>query len=350
MDSIYDGGGQTISGWVDTMNNSEKKGVRALGLCSGGLDSILAGLVLRQQGVDVAWVSFETPFFSADKARAASRITGIPLTVQRITDVYLPMLRSPACGYGKNMNPCMDCHALMFRLAGERMRPEGFDFLFSGEVLGQRPMSQNKTALRYVEKHSGYDGYILRPLSARLLPETRPEVEGLVDRARLLDLSGRGRKPQMALAEAFGLTDYPAPAGGCLLTDPNYSRRLKDLFDHQEAVREAQLELLKYGRHFRLDEHTKIVVGRTQGENQRILDFYDPTGDILLKLKAYPGPTVLAPHDASSEALQKAAAICAGYSKAPSDRAVDVQITRPGKRGVLQVVPLSPDTVGSLLI
>jgi len=260
------------------------------------------------------------------------------------------MLRSPACGYGKNMNPCMDCHALMFRLAGERMRAEGFDFLFSGEVLGQRPMSQNKTALRYVEKHSGFDGYILRPLSARLLPVTLPEAQGLVDRERLLDFSGRGRKPQMALAEAFGITDYPAPAGGCLLTDPNYSRRLKDLFDHQEEVSEAQLELLKYGRHFRLDEHTKIVVGRTQGENQRILDFHDPSGDILLKLKAYPGPTVLAPHDASPAALQKAAAICAGYSKAPLDQRIDVQVTAPDNRDVIQVIPLPPESVSALLI
>jgi tRNA U34 2-thiouridine synthase MnmA/TrmU len=203
------------------MDDIKKKAVRALGLCSGGLDSILAGLVLRQQGIDVAWVSFETPFFSADKARAAARLTGIPLSVQCITSVYMPMLRNPACGYGKNMNPCMDCHALMFRLAGERMRAEGFDFLFSGEVLGQRPMSQTKNALRYVEKHSGFDGWILRPLSARRLPETFAEREGLVDRERLLDLSGRGRKPQIALAEAFGITAYPAPAGGCLLTDPN---------------------------------------------------------------------------------------------------------------------------------
>jgi len=332
------------------MNDPEKKDIRALGLCSGGLDSMLAGLVLRQQGIAVAWISFETPFFSADKARAASRITGIPLTVQRITDVYLPMLRRPACGYGKNMNPCMDCHALMFRLAGKRMRAEGFDFLFSGEVLGQRPMSQNKTALRYVEKHSGFDGYILRPLSALRLPVTIPEAEGLVDRERLLDFSGRGRKPQIALAEAFGITDYPAPAGGCLLTDPNYSRRLKDLFEHQEAVREVQLELLKYGRHFRLDDRTKIVVGRTQQENQRILEAYNPAGDILLKLKVYPGPTVLAPRDASPAALQKAGAICAGYSKAPPDQAVDVQVDGPGGRDVIQVVPLPPATVSRLLI
>ena len=329
---------------------SKNKVVRALGLCSGGLDSILAALVLRQQGIDVAWVSFETPFFTADKARAAARATGIPLTVESITDVYLPMLRNPACGYGKHMNPCMDCHTLMFRLAGEHMKSEGFDFLFSGEVLGQRPMSQNKTSLRYVEKHSGFEGYILRPLSARLLPETLPETRGLVDREQLLDISGRSRKPQMALAERLGVTDYPAPAGGCLLTDANYSRRLKDLFDHQEQVRESELMLLKYGRHFRLDAQTKIVVGRTKGENHKITEHHDPVNHALLRLKSYPGPTVLISCLAPQSALEKAAAICAGYSKAPTDQETDVLVTYAARKATLRVRPLAPDQIGHLLI
>lgn len=324
------------------MNNTQKKGVRALGLCSGGLDSILAGLVLRQQGIDVAWVTFETPFFTADKARAASRLTGISLTVRRITSLYLPMLRNPAGGYGKNMNPCMDCHALMFRLAGERMRADAFDFLFSGEVLGQRPMSQTRNALRYVEKHSGCDGYILRPLSARRLPETIPEREGLVDRDRLLDISGRGRKAQMALAAALGINDYPAPAGGCLLTDPNYSRRLKDLFDHQDEVREAELELLKYGRHLRLGEHVKIVVGRTQSENQKMAEYHDPDEELLLKLASYAGPTVLVCGPASPHDIAQASAICAGYSKAPPDREVAVQIMSTTRKDEIRVVPRPP--------
>lgn len=332
------------------MIDSKNKGVRALGLCSGGLDSILAGLVLKQQDIEVTWMTFETPFFSADKAREASRITGIPLIVERITEVYLPMLRHPNIGYGKNMNPCMDCHTLMFRLAGERMQLEGFDFLFSGEVLGQRPMSQSKTSLRYVEKHSGFEGHILRPLSARRLPVTIPEAEGLVDRERLLDLSGRSRKPQIALAKAFGVTEYPAPAGGCLLTDPNYSRRLKDLFDHQADVREAELELLKYGRHFRFDDHTKIVVGRTQGENQKIIDHHNPACDLLLKLKSYPGPIVLITNAASPAVVDKAAAVCAGYSKAPVDEEADVLVTTPTGKDVIRVYPLPPETVSDLLI
>ena len=175
--------------------------VSALGLCSGGLDSLLSALILRKQGITVEWVSFETPFFSSEKARQASRITGIPIIVKNITTTYLKMLKNPPCGYGKYMNPCIDCHALMFRLAGSIMKEKGFDFLFSGEVLGQRPMSQNAQSLRYVEKQSGFDGYILRPLSAKKLPETIPEKEGLVNRDLLFDISGRSRKSQIKLAK-----------------------------------------------------------------------------------------------------------------------------------------------------
>ncbi len=295
----------------DTSNMvaSEKKVVRALGLCSGGLDSILAGLVLRQQGIEVAWITFETPFFSADKARAAARQTGIPLTVREITPAYLQMLRNPPCGYGKHMNPCMDCHALMFRLAGEWMQDQGFDFLFSGEVVGQRPMSQTKTSLRYVEKHSGFDGYILRPLSARNLPETIPEKKGWVDRERLLNLSGRSRKPQIQLAAQFGIRDYPAPAGGCLLTDAGYTRRLKDLFAHQAHTSTTDLELLKHGRHFRLDADTKIIVGRTQKDNQRILALHDADQDTTLRVRDFPGPVIAIRGRASQQNLETAAAI-----------------------------------------
>ncbi len=211
--------------------------VRALGLTSGGLDSILSALVLKEQGIEVAWVNLETPFFGSDRARRAARMTGIPLRVENITRVYIEMLKDPNCGYGTNMNPCLDCHALMLEIAGATMKREGFDFLFTGEVLGQRPMSQTKPSLRYVEKRSGFAGQILRPLSAKLLPPTIPEERGLVDRVRLLDLTGRSRKRQMKLAEAFGISDYPSPGGGCLLTDPGFSRRVKDLLEHQKELR-----------------------------------------------------------------------------------------------------------------
>ncbi|HSM74071.1 MAG TPA: tRNA 4-thiouridine(8) synthase ThiI [Desulfobacterales bacterium] len=329
----------------------EKGNVRALGLSSGGLDSILSALVLRRQGIVVSWVAFETPFFSAAKARQAARMIDVPLTVRPITAVYLEMLKNPPVGYGRHMNPCMDCHALMFRLAGEMMRAEGADFLFSGEVLGQRPMSQTRQSLRYVEKHSGFDGYIVRPLSALRLPETIPEREGWVERAGLLGIAGRGRKEQIRLAREFGVTDYPAPAGGCLLTDKNYSRRLRDLLAQRDLPAERELELLKYGRHFRLDPDTKVVVGRSQAENEAILACCDPAVDIRVKIRDYPGPLALVPHGGNPAAVMLAATICAGYSKAPKMvQAVAADVVRPGGREVLQVIALPPADFKRLLI
>ena len=316
--------------------------VRALGLCSGGLDSILAALVLRDQGIQVAWICFETPFFGADRARRAAHQTGIELIVRSITPIYLEMLCDPPCGYGRHMNPCMDCHALMFRLAGDIMEMEGFDFLFSGEVLGQRPMSQTRNALRYVEKQSGRAGLILRPLSARCLPETLPEQQGLVDRDRLLDFSGRARKAQIALAAERGIVDYPAPAGGCLLTDGGYSARLRDLFAHQSDFSERELHLLKYGRHLRLGPQVKAVVGRTQVDNENIEKYVDPQCDILLRMASFPGPLTVLPGGGPTETVTLAAAICAGYSKAPADRPATVRIDAPSGAETCQVLPLPP--------
>ncbi len=290
---------------------------------------MLAALVLREQGIGVFWVSFETPFFSAGKARRASEITKIPLMVVDITDRYLTMLKNPPGGYGKYMNPCMDCHALMFRIAGEIMIEKGYDFLFSGEVMGQRPMSQTKNSLRYVEKRSGFDGHILRPLSAKLLPETIMEKNGLVDRENLCDLSGRSRKPQMDMAKRFGITDYPTPAGGCLLTDKGFSLRLKDLFEYQQNWSREELNLLKYGRHLRLDHTAKVVIGRNQKDNEGILSCYRNEKDILIKMKKIPGPVGLISNGCGEMMHTRAASICAGYSKAPKDQLVDVCVTLP---------------------
>ncbi len=324
------------------MTVSEKT-IRALGLCSGGLDSMLAGLVLRAQGITVEWVCFETAFFDARKARRASRLTGIPLTVLTVTDRYLPMLRNPPAGYGKRMNPCMDCHSLMFRIAGELLRERGFDFLFSGEVLGQRPMSQTLPSLRYVEKHSGMGGLILRPLSAKLLPETIPERRGWVDRERLLAIRGRGRKEQIALARSFGVSEYPAPAGGCLLTDKGFSRRLQDLFGHGAACTEAELQLLKSGRHFRLHPQAKLIVGRSEKENEVLLRWRDPARDIVLDVRDHPSPIGLVQGQADEEVVRRAAAICLGYTRAPRSQASVVVVTRPAGREEISVPPLAPE-------
>ena len=331
------------------MNNQENK-VRALGLCSGGLDSILSAVVLGNQGIAVEWISFETPFFSSVKARRAAAQLHIPLIVQNITQPYLKMLRDPSRGYGKHINPCIDCHTLMFRLAGEVMKDRQMDFLFSGEVLGQRPMSQTRSSLRYVEKHSGYRDVIVRPLSAKLLEETLPEKKGLVDRRLLLGLSGRSRKPQIQIARTWGITDYPAPAGGCLLTESVYSNRLKDLFGHQKDCTENELHLLRYGRHIRLNEQIKIIVGRTLQDNIAILDHHDPSLNMVLKTKQIPGPVVLVPLEAGNDEIRQAASICAGYSKAPENMEVAVEVVSPSDVSTLWVAGMRPEFIQSMMI
>lgn len=311
---------------------------RALGLLSGGLDSILACLVLRRAGVEVTAVSFVSPFFDAEKARAAATAHAIPLTVLEVGPDHLErVVKHPRYGYGSNMNPCIDCHAYMFGRAGELMDQAGMDFLFSGEVLGQRPMSQNRQALQTVAKHSGRGERILRPLSAKLLPETAMEREGLVAREMLLDLSGRGRKPQMALAVELGVTDYPAPAGGCLLTEPGFSRRLKDLLAHDPAAGVDQVELLKLGRHLRLSPRAKLALGRNQAENQALAAAV-PAGARLLRALDTPGPlgVYLGPEDGPELAL--AAALVAGYGQSPPKEPARVEVSGGP---VLSVVPHS---------
>lgn len=331
-------------------NQMNSKTVRALGICSGGLDSILSGLVLRNQGIHVEWITFVTPFFSSTKAQKAAHQTGIKLHIQDITDDYLKMLIDPPAGYGKNMNPCMDCHALMFQKAGDVMQANGFDFLFSGEVQGQRPMSQNANALRYVAKHSQFAPYILRPLSAQRMPETRMERQGLVDRSRLLDFTGRSRKPQMALAAKLGVSDYPSPAGGCLLTDPGYSKRLKDLMEHDAPLSSRNLHLLKFGRHMRLNPDTKIIVGRTKQDNDQILRYCDSLHDMVLKVCGYSGPTVVIPGKATKEMIFLAGAICAGYSKAPEPEPVKIQVAHAGQVEQITVLPILPNEAKRFLI
>lgn len=311
---------------------------KAIGLLSGGLDSMLAVCVLREQGVEVLAVAFTTPFFGAERAERAAAQLSVPLVVRDITVAHLEVVRSPRYGHGSGLNPCIDCHALMLAVAGRMMEERGFDFLFTGEVLGQRPMSQNKNSLRLVARLSGYEDLVLRPLSARLLPETRPEREGLVERERLLALSGRGRKPQMELARHYGLTDYPAPAGGCLLTDPIFSRRLKDLMALTGGAPPVRrIELLKVGRHLRLTEHLRLVVGRNEADNKRLAAAFRPEeGDRLFVAEGWPGPLALLPEAGAApdeEALGQAAAICLSYSDAPPGTSGAVKLTGP--RGVV---------------
>ena len=190
----------------------------------------------------------------------------------------------------------------------------------------------------------------MRPLSGRNLPETIPEKEGLLDREILLDIKGRGRKKQIKLAAEFGIKEYPAPAGGCLLTDKGYTNRLRDLFEHQENCTEAELHLLKYGRHYRLNSQTKLIVGRTQSENEKILKSHDPQRDILIDVKDYPSPIALIPHGAEKDSVMLAASICTGHSKAPKLAPVKVLVKTGRKKKTIEVIALQPDDVRELLI
>jgi hypothetical protein len=302
--------------------------VKAIGLFSGGLDSMLAVKLLQAQEIEVIGYAFVTPFFGPELALKSSKEVGIQLETWEITDRYMELLDNPRYGFGKNMNPCIDCHALMFRLAGQKMKAHGARFLFSGEVLGERPFSQNRGALRAVAHLSGCEEYIVRPLSARLLEETPPEKAGWVDRSRLEDIRGRGRKRQMELAAKFGLTDYPKPAGGCLLTEPNFSKRLKDLLDDTPRPRSKDLELLKVGRHFRWGRGCKVIVGRREEENKRLEDLWE-RGDSRLWVKGFPGPVVLVPGTTppAADALLFAAQVAVRYSDAPHGHVADVVCT-----------------------
>jgi len=329
---------------------SQSKSIKGLGLCSGGLDSILAGIMLKKQGIDVQWICFETPFFNAEKAKEASRLTGIPLIVENITHIYLKMLKNPKQGYGKYMNPCLDCHVLMFNYAGQLMPDMDADFLFSGEVLGQRPKSQTRSSLNYIEKNSGYHGYILRPLSAKCLTKTIPEQQGWVNREQMMDITGRGRKVQIALAKQWGITDYPNPAGGCLLTDFQYTVRLKDLFDKGPYNDDRDLYLLKWGRHFRFQDKYKIIVGRTKEENFQIHQYYKDDMDILLVNSDIPGPSTLIPYGCDDQTLEIAAKITVAYTKAPVNELTTVLCFSPHGIATIQTEPVSKNILKKWMI
>ncbi len=268
-----------------------KDKITAVALFSGGLDSILAVKLIQEQGIEVKGVNFKTPFFGLDKTFLIEKSVGMDLEIIDITQELLEILINPKHGLGKNMNPCVDCHTLMFKKAGGYMIKIGASFILSGEVLGERPMSQNRNSLIIIERESGFEGRILRPLSALLLAETLPEKEGLVDRNKLLDISGRSRKKQMELAAKMGIRDYPSPAGGCKLTEPAFSKRLRDLF-FQENYSLEEIELLKLGRHFRFSKDIKLVVGRNKEENEKLQNFFQE-GDFLFKAKNLKGPVSL---------------------------------------------------------
>ena len=322
------------------MENAAK--CRGLSLLSGGLDSQLAVCVLRDAGAYVEGVCFETPFFGADRARAAAEQLGIKLHVVDFTDDEIALIKDPPHGFGSAMNPCIDCHATMIRRAGEMMERMGFDFVSTGEVLNQRPMSQNRQSLGVVEKSSGLSGRLVRPLSAGLLEPTIPETQGLLDRSKLLSLSGRRRDPQIELAERYGLRDYPSPAGGCKLTEEGFSNRLRDLMEHEGLDEMDLVRCLPKGRRFRLAGGSGVVLGRDAAENE-MLESIRRGDDVVLRPVSVGGPTAFIPvrgsFAAPEEDVASAAGIVAAWSR-PSESPIAVEIVSSG--GTVRTVELAP--------
>jgi tRNA U34 2-thiouridine synthase MnmA/TrmU len=308
--------------------------MKAIALLSGGLDSTLAAKVVMEQGVELEALNFMTVFCTCTNRGAtclasqkATESLGIPLKVLNVSEEYLGVVKHPKHGYGSNMNPCIDCRIFMLKKAKDYMEESGAAFIVTGEVLGQRPMSQRKDSMRLIEKEAALEGFILRPLSAKVLPVTIPERERWVDREKLLKIQGRSRKPQIGLAEHYDIRDYPCPAGGCLLTDPSFAKRMKDLMKNVPNFSLNDVHLLKIGRHFRLSGGVKLVVGRNKEENQKIQTFAREE-DILLKILNFPGPLSLLRGKPEKGEIGKAAAITAHYSKAKDSEKVEITYKR----------------------
>lgn len=293
--------------------------VKAISLLSGGLDSILATELIRKQDVEVIAFNVKTPFCIPKKdgtseASEAANQLGVPLKVVSVGKDYLRMLRNPKYGYGKNMNPCIDCKIFMIKKAKKYAKEIGADFLFTGEVLGERPKSQHGPALKVIEDEAGLKGKLLRPLSAKLLCETEAEKKGLIDRTKLCNIQGRSRKPQINMAREFGIIHFPAPAGGCLLTCEEYCKKLKDLFENKKRISIDDVALLRVGRHFRLGKN-KIIVGRNESEN-KILTAGKIRSDFYFELPDVVGPTTILQGPKTKNAIEIAAKLTAFYSDA----------------------------------
>ena len=321
--------------------------IRVVSLFSGGLDSSLAILLMLRQNIEVHAVMFLTHFGCTITGRSScshdpypvAEKFGFEVKICHLGEKFVEMVRNPKYGYGRNLNPCIDCRILMLNEAKYVMERLGAEAIITGEVLGQRPMSQLRNSLNLIEKRTGLKGRLLRPLSARLLDPTIPELEGRIDRERLEAISGRSRKRQMELAEEFGLEGYPTPASGCLLTDPNYTRRLKDLLQHSPTVDFNALNLLRVGRHFRLSRDTKIVVGRNKQDNAKIEQYKSP-GDVVLEARETGSPITILQGNSGNDAVEFAARTTARYCDQKRQPLVRISVTFPDHEEVIEVAPM----------
>jgi len=323
-----------------------KKRNKALVLFSGGLDSILAARLLQEQGIEVIGINFSSHFFSKKNAihfakQLKIKLENIDLTKGKNFNQYLKIIEKPQQGYGSAINPCIDCKIFMLKKAKTLMRKHKADFIATGAVLNERPMSQTKKSLLLIEKESGLKGKLLRPLSAGLLLETIAEKKGIIDRNKLLNISGRQRKPQIQLAKKYKL-EYPSPAGGCLLCEKAFAEKLRDLFKHKKKIKSSDVKLLKYGRHFRLGQ-SKIVVGRNESENKMLLKLKNKS-DYFFEVPGIGSPITILQ---GKTGIKIAAALTARYSDSKSD-SVNVHYGKAKLNKVIKVLKLEEDKINKI--
>ena len=336
----------------------KEKKPKAVALLSGGLDSSLAVRMMLEQGVDIEAVAIKTPFCDFDcgkgcgqRVKEVADELGIKLKTVYFGEEYLRMLKNPKYGYGSCMNPCIDCRGMMYNAAKEHMKKTNADFVITGEVLFQRPMSQNNRALHIIEKETGMECKVLRPLSAKHLPTTDAEKMGLINRENMGDIKGRSRKGQLMLAKHFAISEPPNAAGGCLLTDPSFSKRVKDILDHCDDIPTLNdIELLKVGRHFRITHDAKFVVGRNKDEND-VIKALVADGDVVIEVRDYVGPTcILRCKNHDDSLVAKCAAIAARYSDAPRHDLSKVSISINGDKSQIIVTPADIATIEMMRI
>ena len=330
-----------------------KNNITAFALVSGGLDSILAARIVKEQGINVIGLNFSTGFCDTIegllrkkyKTNDISKIEeeyGFPIEVVDVSYEYIDVLMSPRYGYGDNINPCIDCHIFMLKKAKSIMEERNGHFIITGEVVSQRPMSQFKHTLNLIEKQSGLKGMLLRPLSAKLFPPTIPEKEGWIDRENLYDISGRSRKRQIQLAIELGIESYMQPAGGCVLTESSFANRFNDLIKHKrkEIITKSDLIILKVGRHLRFSDEVKVIVGRDEKDNSYLDNFHST---LKLRTVDIPGPTTVVDGTPNNEEIQKIAAITASYSDGKNSPYVKIEINKNGITETINVKPVDKE-------
>ncbi|MGB3242357.1 MAG: hypothetical protein WBB66_05855 [Candidatus Omnitrophota bacterium] len=332
--------------------------MKAISLLSGGLDSILATKLIIEQGIEVEAVNFLTVFCNCTSrgktclaGKSAADQLGVELKVMEVSKDYFEIIKNPKYGYGRNINPCLDCRVFMFKKAHEYMKETGASFIVTGEVMGSRPMSQRREAMRIIERDSGLGGLLVRPLSAKLFEPSIPEKEGWVDREKFLEISGRSRKPQIKMAADFGINDYPCPAGGCLLTDVGFARRMRDLMAHKPDFDVSDVRILKSGRLFRLSPDAKFTCGRDKAENERLMSLARE-GDVIFRPVNVQGPTGVGIGAFCENSLRAAARIIARYGDAGPDQETEVfyKILPDGKTGSIKTLRADENKLNSLRI